>query len=66
MKLNFLIITYNSIKIMYESMISSILFLFENGRVFDYVSSKKKKVFLVYFAFFIFRVSYINNSIKMQ
>lgn len=45
MKLNFLIITYNSIKIMYESMISSILFLFENGRVFDYVSSKKRKYF---------------------
>lgn len=30
---------------MYESMIFSILFLFENGRVFDWGSSKKRKDF---------------------
>lgn len=62
MKLNLLIITYNSIKILYESIVSSI-FLWE-WEDFWLGEFKEKEGFFVYLTFFIF--TYINNSIKIQ
>ena len=57
-QLNLLIITYNSIKILYESMISSIL-LWELEDF--WLSRKKRRIFL-----FTLLSSFFFNSIKMQ
>lgn len=57
---------------MYESMIFSILFWFENGRVFDWVSSKKKrKDFLStllssFFAYLISKTQSKCNNLKKK
>lgn len=46
-KFNLFIITYNSIKILYESMIYFILFLFEMWKIFYWLSSNQRKVFFL-------------------
>ena len=73
--MNLLIITSNSIKILYESMIYSIHFWFENWnwRSFDWASSNQtnQRRFLVYLSYFysfslISITHLINNSIKIN
>jgi photosystem II PsbK protein len=59
-QLNLLIITYNSIKILYESMISSIL-LWELEDFWLSRKKKKRRIFL-----FTLLSSFFLNSIKMQ
>jgi len=61
--MNLLIITSNSIKILYESMIYSIHFWFESWswRSFDWASSNQRSFFGLS-NLFLFIFPYINNS----
>lgn len=65
--MNLLIITSNSIKILYESMIYSIHFWFESWswRSFDWASSNQRSFFGL-FNFFLFIFPSINNSTKIN
>ena len=63
--MNLLIITSNSIKILYESMIYSIHFWFESWRSFDWTSSNQRSSFGLSNLFLLIFPS-INNSIKIN
>lgn len=67
MKLNLLIITYNSIKILYESIISSILLRELKDFCFDWFKFKDVFFFcFVYLTLFSLFLSYINNILLTQ